>query len=1029
MGNDVMSDQSKSGLTREISIFDAALKLSAPAERAAFLDRECGGDASLRAAVESLLKHHKDDNFMAKPGGTARLSPVTEKPGDMIGRYKLMEQIGEGGFGVVYVAEQREPVRRMVALKISKLGMDTRQVVARFEAERQALAMMDHPNIAKVLDGGATDSGRPYFVMELVRGIKVTEYCDLKHLTTRQRLDLFMQICRAVQHAHQKGVIHRDLKPSNILVTLHDGVPVPKVIDFGIAKATQGHLSDKTIYTEFQQFMGTPAYMSPEQAEMSGLDIDTRSDLYSLGVLLYELLTGSPPFEEKALLECGLDEMRRTIREKEPPRPSTRLGELTGEALTTTARRHGTEPPKLLNLVRGDLDWIVMKCLEKDRARRYESASGVAADIERHLNNEPIVARPPSNLYRLQKMVRRNKLAFAATAAVVIALFLGITGILWQAARAMRFSALAEEQRRNAHNNLETNRTLIAYNFYAAGQFDKALAFLARIRSAKHGDDVALSHIASLLTYDFKLSPTPSPTPAMASSDTKSRFGDGLMFGADGKRIICSYSHTPNINWITRVWDAKTGQPFSTLTTNSDWNKPVLSPDGKRLLLFPSISGGVGCVLWDVETVRPSSMPIKIAINKPTQFSPDGGLLLFFLEDETAQVCDAKTGRLLSPPFTNMTAYAYTPQFSLDGKRLLLFPPNNQCAQVWDVKTWKPLAPPITNALFGLPQLSPNGKRVLLFPLDNNQHDDIARVYDAETGLPLSPPIACSFEEKYGAVFSPDAKRFLFSESNGTERLCDAENGQTFWQITNAPNSGATPGEIPGATFTPNGQRLLVFADTSTACLWDTETHQPLASLTRRGRSANDLWPDSRASVEYGATPAFREDGSELAVWFVATYADGFDWHAIILDASTGQTMEDLDGNDGRSELRLEGKIFTGGWHEPRSLLITSNGWPTQMCEFYPKSGPCPDWVLTLAEAVSGLVLNDQGILEPTKLDRVQSINDIRAKLNKDPSEDDWTVWGRWLLADPDTRCFSPFYARNRREGLASHQPTNKPAP
>ena len=274
------------------------------------------------------------------------------------------------------MAEQKEPVKRRVALKIIKLGMDTRQVVGRFEAERQALAMMDHPNIARVLDAGATDTGRPYFVMELVRGIRITEYCDQNHLSTHERLDLFIQVCQAIQHAHQKGIIHRDIKPSNILVTLHDGVPVPKVIDFGIAKATQQELTDKTLFTQFQQFIGTPAYISPEQAEMSGLDIDTRSDIYSLGVLLYELLVGRTPFDAKELMQGGLDALRQMIREREPMRPSTRLNTLAGEELTTTARRRQTDAPKLVHLLRGDLDWIVMKCLEKDRTRRYETANG-----------------------------------------------------------------------------------------------------------------------------------------------------------------------------------------------------------------------------------------------------------------------------------------------------------------------------------------------------------------------------------------------------------------------------------------------------------------------------------------------------------------------------------------------------------------------------------------------------------------------------------------------------------------------------
>jgi serine/threonine protein kinase len=421
---------------REVEVFEAALELP-PGQREAFVVQASGSDPALLERVRALLRAEENGTeFLAPIAPTAPTPPAIEKPGDRIGRYKLLEQIGEGGCGIVYMAEQEEPIRRRVALKVIKLGMDTRQVIARFEAERQALALMDHPNIAKVHDAGATTTGRPYFVMELVRGLRITDYCNDKRLPTGQRLELFIQVCQAVQHAHQKGIIHRDLKPSNILVTVNDGVAVPKVIDFGIAKATSGErLTDKTVFTAFHQFIGTPAYMSPEQAELTSVDIDTRSDIYTLGVLLYELLTSQTPFDASELLQAGLDEMRRTLREKEPARPSTRLSTLSAEQLTATAHLQGLEPPKLINLVRGDLDWIVLKCLEKDRARRYETANALLMDIQRHLSNEPVNARPRSRVYEFQKTIRRHKAGFAAAAAVLAALFLGLGVATWSLAK------------------------------------------------------------------------------------------------------------------------------------------------------------------------------------------------------------------------------------------------------------------------------------------------------------------------------------------------------------------------------------------------------------------------------------------------------------------------------------------------------------------------------------------------------------------------------------------------------------------
>ena len=414
-------------------LFSAALDKDPATDRSLFLAEACGGDTDLREQIEGLLEaHNRVGSFLDTPpvDPDAKLESLEtdEIAGTMIGRYKLLQKLGEGGFGTVYMAEQEEPVRRKVALKIIKLGMDTREVIARFEAEQQALALMDHPNIARVFDAGATGTGRPFFVMELVKGISITEYCDQNRLSTRDRLELILSVCNAVQHAHQKGIIHRDLNPNNVLVALHENRPVPKVIDFGIAKATSQRLTEKTLFTSLRHFLGTPAYMSPDQAEVSGLDMDTRTDIYTLGVMIYELLTGTTPFSARVLREASCEEIRRIIREVEPPKPSTRLQELVQmQAGIEYARLRRAEPKALVRMIRGDLDWIIMKAMEKDRTRRYATAKDLADDIERCLKHEPVLAGPPAMSYKLRKFVRRHRVGALAGAIVVAGLLAGLS--------------------------------------------------------------------------------------------------------------------------------------------------------------------------------------------------------------------------------------------------------------------------------------------------------------------------------------------------------------------------------------------------------------------------------------------------------------------------------------------------------------------------------------------------------------------------------------------------------------------------
>ncbi|HOK78606.1 MAG TPA: serine/threonine-protein kinase, partial [Verrucomicrobiota bacterium] len=552
-------------INREREIFLEALEYSSKEERVVFVERAAAGDPELRKSVldlleideaQAVLEHGPVESLRQSMEVAGRLAFREEQIGGFVGRYKLLEKIGEGGFGMVYRAEQHEPVRREVAVKVIKLGMDTKSVVARFEAERQALALMDHPSIARVLDGGATSTGRPYFVMELVRGVPITDYCRANKLSLEDRLALFIQLCHAIQHAHQKGVIHRDLKPSNVLVTVLDGKPLPKVIDFGVAKAIEEPLTEKTVLTNFHAFIGTPAYTSPEQAEMTGADVDTRSDIYSLGVLLYELLTGVTPFDAKELAESGLDGMRRVIKEVEPPKPSTRL-----RRAIVSARADWP-----IATVDRDLDWIVMKCLEKDRTRRYATAQELAADIQRYLDHEPVMARPQSTLYRMQKALRRHRVAFAAGTAILVAVVLGTTVSVWQALRATRAERIAEERRKNEeilrHNaELERERALesqrkaelneyiadinLAHHSILAGNIARATELLARHRNtgSERFEWRYLWHAAKGNDHQVV---------ARESSSVQS-------LAASSEFIVVGLRDS------VRIYDAKTGGPIKTL--------------------------------------------------------------------------------------------------------------------------------------------------------------------------------------------------------------------------------------------------------------------------------------------------------------------------------------------------------------------------------------------------------------------------------------------------------------------------------
>src|SRR5579871_1175426 len=632
-------------------IFVAALKLT-PEQWPAYLDEACGSDAMLRQRVQNLLDAHREAGSFLQPaaGGLMQTTaePGMDRPGTVIGPYKLLQQIGEGGMGTVFMAEQTQPVQRKVALKIIKPGMDSQQVIARFEVERQALAMMDHQNIARVLDAGTTASGRPYFVMELVHGVPITQFCDERKLTPRQRLELFVPVCQAIQHAHQKGIIHRDIKPSNVLVTMYDDRPVPKVIDFGVAKAVEHRLTDKTMFTQFGAMVGTFEYMSPEQAEMNAFGVDTRSDIYSLGVLLYELLTGTTPLERRRLHEAALNEMVRLIKEEEAPRPSIRLS--SSNSLPKIAAARNTEPAQLSKLVRGDIDWIVMKCLEKDRTRRYESANGLARDIQRHLADEPVEACPPSAGYKLRKFAHKYRTPLRVAAVILFLLIAGVIVSAWQAIRATVAERAASQSEQAAQ---ERKREADDARQQAEKRGDELAALNETLRQAKYIADMNLAQHA----WD-------------ANNLIRSRELLELHRPRPGQQDLRGFEW----HYLRRFFHRE----LRTVQAHNGASQAVaFTPDGKRLITFgyrtPDFEGAE-IKLWDAATLRRLPLELKGPTDKVVSIalSSDGKLLAAGCKDMAAVVWDLKTGERIT---LGELAQAYNTRprvtFSLDGKRLV----------------------------------------------------------------------------------------------------------------------------------------------------------------------------------------------------------------------------------------------------------------------------------------------------------------------------------------------------------------------
>jgi WD40 repeat protein/serine/threonine protein kinase len=915
-------------------ILQEAAEILDPAERAAYLEQACGGDETLRAEIESLLRAHQEaGTFLNSPAlelqGILNASGCVEGPGAIIGRYKLLEQIGEGGMAVVYMAEQEHPIRRKVALKIIKLGMDTRQVIARFEVERQALALMDHPNIARVLDAGATETGRPYFVMELVRGIPITEYCDKSRLNTRQRLELFIQVCHAIQHAHQKGIIHRDIKPSNVLVTVRDGTPVPKVIDFGIAKATNQRLTEKTVFTRFAQMIGTPAYMSPEQAEMSELNVDTRTDVYSLGVLLYELLTGATPFDPDQLCQAGYAGIQRIIRETEPPKPSTKLSTL-GQTLIVVAQYRQTAPETLSKLVRGDLDWIVMKALEKDRTRRYETPNELGMDIERHLSSRPVSAGAPTKSYRLQKFVRRHRIALTASLLIVAALVTAFvtTSIMWlraDKAGKRAVAALLQSQYSLYISNLRAAQSAIAHPVSAAARdYLNHCPEEFRHWEWRHLNWLTDRSIRTFRGHDYSVYL--------------------VAFGPDGRHIFSVGKDEPGISVTIKVCSADTGEQLLPLRGERPFGirfGGALSPDGRRIVVCDSSGMKMYDAATGAELLRFERNSVGFRLPPPAitsiAFSPDGTRIVAASaralgsdggpprldpESSLVGVFDVSSGNMLTT-FTGHRESATSAVFSPDGQRIASGS-LDKTIKVWDANTGAELLTLRGHESRVLSvAYSPDSKWIV-----SGSDDGTVRVWDASTGAGLRI-LRGHGREVCSVGFSPDGKRIVSCSGDTTVRLWDAATGEEQGILLGAANSAA---------FSPDGKYVVSGGCDGTIKLWDAErVEEPLVLRWDESPArALAFSPNSRLLVsgsDDGTVRIWNTDTGEAVLAFhghersVASVAFSPDGKSVVSrggdkavrlwDTNTGEELMSFktEGGVGPVAFSPDGRrIVSGGW-------------------------------------------------------------------------------------------------------------------